>query len=56
MTKHSDHIMAFSDAIEEGRLTEDETSPNFAGDYMYMGTDDNGHHMFKHIVTREYLA
>ena len=28
---------------------------NYAGLYMYMGTDESGRDLFKHFVAREYL-
>lgn len=51
---------AFEKAISEGRLSSDQTADNFAGHYMYMGTqlsNEPGKHkdLFKHIMTREYL-
>ena len=52
------HVMdskrAFEKALESGRLTDDCTMPNWAGHYMYMGTDEEGHDLFKNIDSREY--
>ena len=45
---------AFSDAIKAGRLSADENSPIYAGNFMYMGTR-NGRDLFKDSLTREYL-
>ena len=45
---------AFEDAIIQGRLTDAPGQPNWAGNYMYMGTTRAGDH-FKHILTRQYL-
>ena len=45
---------AFDKAISEGRLSSNKNHPRFAGDYMYMGTQ-NGTDMFKHIFTRQYI-
>jgi hypothetical protein len=45
---------AFSEAIAAGRLSADRNAPNYAGQYMYMGTW-GGRDAFKHIDTREYL-
>ena len=49
-------VDAFNDAIAAGRLSADESAPNYAGHYMYMGTDAEGIDLFKHINTRRYLA
>lgn len=46
--------VAFEEAIKAGRLSEDEKAPNFAGDYMYMGSKA-GKALFKHIDYRTYL-
>jgi hypothetical protein len=46
---------AFENAIESGRLSADPKAPNYAGDYMWMGTQ-NGRDLFKDTCTREYLA
>lgn len=45
---------AFDRAIADGRLSKDEKSPNWAGNYMFMETVD-GIDQFKHSDTREYL-
>ena len=45
---------AFEKAIAEGRLNLSESAPNYAGDYMYMGTDGDGVDLFKHIISRAY--
>lgn len=45
---------AFEEAIQQGRLSESATAGNFAGNYMYMGTDESGHDLFKNIETRRY--
>lgn len=45
---------AFEDAIKQGRLSRDESHPLYAGNFMYMGTE-NGTDQFKHIMTRQYL-
>ena len=55
-----DSKKAFEQAIREGRLTAERLDdrlfrlPNYAGDYMYMGTDDSGRDLFKSIETRAY--
>lgn len=46
--------LAFERAIESGRLSDDETANNYAGDYMYMGSNENVD-LFKHRDTRQYL-
>jgi hypothetical protein len=45
---------AFEDAIKLGRLSDEPSSPLYAGHYMYMGTY-NGVDAFKHVVSRRYL-
>lgn len=45
---------AFERAIAAGRLSANSGAANFAGDYMFMGTD-KGRDFFKHINTRVYL-
>jgi hypothetical protein len=53
---------AFEQAIEDGRLSTDKSVPNYAGNYMYMGTETKtgqgwrvrGRDLFKNIVTRLY--
>jgi hypothetical protein len=47
---------AFGKAIEEGKLSDDEDAPNYAGHYMFMGYQGGtGKALFKHIDTRQYL-
>jgi hypothetical protein len=46
---------AFEAAIQLGLLSTLRTAPNFAGRFMYMGTDEERGHAFKHIDTREYF-
>ncbi len=45
---------AFNRAIQSGRLSDNQSSPVYAGKFMYMGTID-GKDLFKHIETRHYL-
>lgn len=45
---------AFEAAIASGRLSASAWDWNYAGKYMYMGTQ-NGRDLFKNSVTREYL-
>jgi hypothetical protein len=47
---------AFARAIALGILSDDESSPIFAGNFMFMGDDESGRHLFKHILTRAYIA
>lgn len=46
---------AFENAIVQGRLSKTKSALNYAGKFMYMGTDSTGKDRFKHIWTREYL-
>ena len=53
---------AFSAAINSGRLSENSTDDNYAGNYMYMGTQTASYRpvrqqrdLFKNINTRQYL-
>lgn len=47
---------AFDKAIAEGRLSADEASPLFAGNFMFMGFSWDGKTAsFKNSNTREYL-
>ena len=54
--KHENPQQAFETAIKAGRLSADEYSTIYAGNYMYMFTDDNGTTQFKHNETRQYLG
>ena len=45
---------AFQEAIASGRLSAFPETCNYAGDYMYMGTDATGKDLFKKITTRRY--
>ena len=52
----------FDAAIRQGRLSEDPTAQNYAGNFMYMGTQTASLRpprqqkaLFKSIATREYL-
>jgi len=51
---YNDPQQAFNKAIQEGRLSADAKASNYAGNYMYMGTQ-NGKDFFKHIMTRNYI-
>jgi hypothetical protein len=52
----SDARQAFDNAIDEGRLSDHEDAPNYAGNYMFMGYQGGtGKALFKHIGSREYL-
>ena len=46
----------FERAIQGGRLSANPASLLYAGHFMYMGTRENGESLFKHSVTRQYLA
>ncbi len=54
MIELNDSQAAFERAIAEGRLSDDQRSPVYAGRFMYMGTRD-GLDLFKDIDTRRYL-
>jgi hypothetical protein len=45
---------AFDAAIDAGRLSADFAASNYAGRYMYMGTDADGRALFKNSLTRQY--
>jgi hypothetical protein len=52
----SDAGQAFAKAIEDGRLSDDDDAPNYAGRYMFMGYQGGtGKALFKHIDTRQYI-
>lgn len=46
---------AFDAAIQLGLLSSDEGASNYAGYFMYMGTDATRGHGFKHRDTRRYI-
>ena len=52
MTKNPQE--AFEQAIKAKVLSDLESAPNYAGNYMYMYTKD-GRDAFKHIMTRTYI-
>ena len=57
MPQFRDSDAAFADAIKSGRLSADESAPNYAGGYMYMGHwTENGTvtAKFKNKMTRRY--
>ncbi len=47
---------AFKKAIEAGRLSDNPEAWNYAGDFMYMGANDDGLDLFKHRMTRNYIG
>jgi len=47
---------AFERAISAGVMSGNPNSDNYAGFYMYMGDDAQGRHLFKHQMSRAYLA
>ena len=49
-----DPNVAFNKAIADGRLSDDQDQAHYAGNYMYMHTDENGKDLFKNINTRQY--
>ena len=54
MIEFNDSQAAFEQAIAEGRLSNNQHSPVYAGRFMYMGTKD-GLDLFKNIESRRYL-
>lgn len=47
---------AFEKAIVDRRLSDNPDAENYAGLYMYMGTQEDGFDLFKHRETRRYLS
>ena len=45
---------AFTKALVSGRLTKYPKAKHYAGNYMYMFTDEAGKDQFKNINTRRY--
>ena len=45
----------FDDAIEQGIFSGDRNADNYAGEWMYMYTNERGLYAFKNINTREYI-
>ena len=52
---YNDPQKAFEGAIEKGILSDDIRSSSYAGDYMYMGTNDDSKDLFKNIYDRKYI-
>lgn len=54
-----DAVVAFDDAIRNaGELSVDRDAPNWAGHFMYMGTEvgeREEYDLFKHRETRQYM-
>ena len=46
---------AFEKAIKEHRLSVNPHSKKYAGNYMYMGTDEQGKDLFKNSLYRNYI-
>src|ERR1039458_964693 len=53
---YNDPQAAFQTAIDAGRLSTNRAAANYAGNYMYMGTNAAGRNTFKNSDSREYLA
>ncbi len=51
---YNDPQQAFEEAIKNKRLSDDPQSPIYAGNYMYMGSNE-GKDLFKNIDSRNYL-
>jgi hypothetical protein len=47
---------AFAHAIAIGLMSDNQNAPDYAGNFMFMGLDSRGRFLFKHIMTRAYLA
>ena len=47
--------IAFNEAIEAGALSLSPEAPNYAGNYMYMFTEELRGDAFKNIYTRNYI-
>ena len=52
---HIDPKEAFDAAIQLGTLSAERSDPNYAGAFMYMGTDTERGHAFKNINQRFYV-
>ena len=52
---HIDPQQAFEAAIQLGTLSAEQGAANFAGAFMYMGTDAERGHAFKNIDQRFYV-
>ena len=52
---HQDPKQAFDAAIQLGTLSRDPYAANYAGAFMYMGTDPQRGHAFKNIAQRFYV-
>ena len=50
-----DSDTAFKKALESGRLSLITNNHNYVGNYMYMGTNDQGIDTFKHVDTKQYI-
>lgn len=53
--KNINPTVAYTHAIRLGVLSDDAYQPNYAGNYMYMGSTPT-EHKFKHIDTRAYIT
>lgn len=51
---HRDPRKAFDEAIADGFLNRNTNSPLYAGNWMYMHTEE-GMDAFKNIITRKYI-
>ena len=52
---HEEPQQAFDAAIQLGTLSSDPSADNYAGAFMYMGTDTERGHAFKNIDQRFYV-
>jgi hypothetical protein len=58
-TQAMESKLAFMSAINAGLLSENPSDDNYAGNFMFMGVDNQGTEsetlLFKHILTRKYI-
>jgi hypothetical protein len=52
---YKDPKIAFSNAIKTGVLVTDKSRYYYVGNYMYMGTNDQGIDQFKNVFDRSYI-
>ena len=52
---YSSPEQAFEKAMKTGRLSADKKSPNYVGNFMYMGDNKDAEATFKHSILRMYL-
>lgn len=55
MNNYRDAQKVFQGAIKSGVLSENQDSEYYAGNWMYMGDDQQNRALFKNIITRTYM-